>query len=256
MKCNVSNVYTNQGKYYCKFKITEHQLVSALNGQFGVRAELTLGIDVVIGEYYGQYILEQDLSYYIPGDSEAKDCFEEFMFEHAFLVKLTPEEADRLSADYDDLNGCKLKKESFQPPPRKKQKVHRFSTFGRAEEERGMNVVLDAYHVKGRRSVLTFINDCQKDLRFVSNPTDDDMKTVNVIFVKTLVNGWPRWFGVTTKRIKKGDELVNNFGPDYGKFLYLKRIRARRQKLVKEDVKAIMKRHGVMESDKKKLRSS
>ena len=228
-----------------KYRIKRHSRISKLNGQFGVRAVAEIGSDVVIGEYYGHYILDQDMGQYIPCGGREREYVDEYMFEYQLEAEMTRAQAESYGVPGGGGHG-EVKPKVMGSPPLKKRKLGS-GQRGKSTVKRGFNIILDAYHVNGRRSVLTFINDCQRDLALCANPTAEDMKCVNVRFVMALINGWPRWFGITLKKIPAKQELVNDFGSDYGRYLHSDAVCERRRQLMREDIQRILDKHGIKE---------
>jgi len=58
----------------------------------------------------------------------------------------------------------------------------------------------------------SLINDSRWSL---AGEEDARHRRQNVVFLEVAVNGWPHTFIVTTRDVKKGEELLIDFGPDY-----------------------------------------
>merc|ERR1712154_270778 len=62
--------------------------------------------------------------------------------------------------------------------------------------------------------LLPLINDCRANI-YNPNPTEEDNKYFNLEFVTVNVNGWPQTYLITTRDIKKGEELQTFYGKDF-----------------------------------------
>ena len=65
---------------------------------------------------------------------------------------------------------------------------------------------------------LLYFNDIREDI-FNPEPTEKDKQLQNTRFVIAKIFGWPSVFVITTKNIKKGEELLLDYGPEYSVLL-------------------------------------
>ena len=61
---------------------------------------------------------------------------------------------------------------------------------------------------------LLYINDIRKDL-YDPEPTKEDKELQNCSFIVAKVYGWPLVFVMTIKSVKKGEELLLDYGESY-----------------------------------------
>eukprot|EP01083_Nonionella_stella_P094201 264229_1 len=80
--------------------------------------------------------------------------------------------------------------------------------------DEGKNITIDPVEGGKQRLLALYINDCRKDI-FADNLTTEDKANINCAFVVVRVYGWPTVFVVTTKGIKKGDELLLDYGKEF-----------------------------------------
>eukprot|EP01084_Bolivina_argentea_P197266 338082_1 len=65
---------------------------------------------------------------------------------------------------------------------------------------------------------LLYVNDIRKNI-FIPQPTKQDKALENIRFVVPKIYGWPTPMIMTTKKIKKGDELLLDYGNGFSVFL-------------------------------------
>merc|ERR1711933_167081 len=68
---------------------------------------------------------------------------------------------------------------------------------------------------ENNRLLFPFVNDCRINID-KKTPTSTDKKYFNAEFVGMSVNGWPQTYLITTKHIKKGQELQTFYGEIFG----------------------------------------
>ena len=71
---------------------------------------------------------------------------------------------------------------------------------------------------RGRDLKLLYVNDIRQDI-FNPEPSTEDIAIQNTRFVVVKIFGWPSVFVITTKRIRKGKELLLDYGGSYSVLL-------------------------------------
>ena len=85
-------------------------------------------------------------------------------------------------------------------------------------EDEGRRITIDPIEANMADLVLLYINDIRSNL-FEPEPADRDKELQNARFVVAKEYGWPTVFVVATKNIKKGDEVLVDYGDAYSVLL-------------------------------------
>ena len=162
----------------------EHPRVSALNNSYGLRAKRDLQKYTVLGQYCGvEYLSDEFDNVY--GYTAVGDTKNIYAFNLNVTMPIKPKNYKSNNDDEDEWN------------------------------EEKYTVVIDAFVDREKRSLLTYINDCRKNILDITK-TEEDKEHENVKFVTVQVDGWPRMFPVLIKDVSKGTELLAYYGNEYG----------------------------------------
>merc|ERR1712083_500890 len=91
-----------------------------------------------------------------------------------------------------------------------------------------LNIIIDPIAANMESFGPLYINDCRKNIGIL---TAEDQKEINCEWISLEVYGWT-WFVVkTTKDIRKGDELLMDYGNHYWQRIELQKTYVRYQKM-------------------------
>eukprot|EP01084_Bolivina_argentea_P111220 198517_1 len=167
------------------FKIGNNHRIKLLKGEKGVRAKIKIPKLTVIGRYVGFECTDFEWNE-IYDYSNADPIHSQYLY----TLKWTEYIHNGIAVKRTGKNKC--------------SKVSRV-------------VTIDPMAGGFKKYPLIFINDCRKNIRLAL--TNEDKQYQNCAFLDARIYGWPCAFIVTIRDIDIGEELLLDYGEDYGKIV-------------------------------------
>eukprot|EP01083_Nonionella_stella_P150635 480210_1 len=198
--------------FISKMKFEAHPRIAALNGQWGVVANQDIPSNCVLGQYNGSELSTGSFNA-IFGQSSDQWNHNLMSFDQTIPEAILSE----LPIEND------LKVEHFVVDPL----------------------------IGDWRSLLTFVNDCRRDIDR-KEPNRDDCRYYNVEYVQVLVNGWPQTYLITKRDIKSGEELMSFYGSTFGDAIKEQIRNSNKKRAITKQIERL----GVVSSDSDMIISS
>ena len=176
------------------FSIDQHPRISALNGQKGLRSNVNIPANTVIGQYMGiEYTLSEFDNIFYGTNKESLHNI------YAFnqIVDVPIEFFDKNESNNENENENNNNENENESD----------------EEYKSIDMVIDGIGFDKNFSLL-YVNDCRRDISLYE-PSIDDNNWWNIEFVNVNVNGWPSIFLVCKKDVSSYCEFLGYYGESY-----------------------------------------